>query len=247
MLGLEFESCTIVCVEVLNANSCCCFSVKCINEPEALGTRTELIPQKVPWDVTRIMQSLCLDVVRLSSTDVCVALRSSPYFQRNWHMLLGNVLFEYHLLIRYKSSITSKASNHYTRMHFINLTPVQLAQQKRLGYIPDLPLCREKNYLLKVYYLSSLKSLTPNPLKISRKPPGGFNEFSMRAWQERFYILPATLPPLGFKYRVCHRVSDSRSPIVGQDFPFLAAHKGMFIQTRLARIMVMGKMVLNSC
>lgn len=54
-------------------------------------------------------------------------------------MLLKNVHFEHRLLIHdINPALLNKASNHYTRMHFINLTPVQLAQQKYLGYIPDL-------------------------------------------------------------------------------------------------------------
>lgn len=44
-------------------------------------------------------------------------------------MLLKNVLFEHHVLIHdINPALLDKASNHYTRMHLINLTPVQLAQ-----------------------------------------------------------------------------------------------------------------------
>lgn len=213
MLGFEFESCGTVCVEVLNANSCCShFSVKCINEPEGLGSRTKFIAQKVPWGVMRVIQSHFLDAVRLSRTDVWVALRSSPYFQRNEHMLLKNVLFEHHVLLHDTNpSLLDKASNHNTRMHFINLTPVQLAQQMRLDYIPDhiyikgyiISLYREKLFLLKVHRLSSLKSWTQNPLKISGKPPGGFSEFCMRSWQKQFYV------------RISNNTSTSGIPLLG--------------------------------
>lgn len=149
---------------------------QCVNEPEGLGERTNSFPRNPREDYPEPLFLMWKD---LSTTDVWAAWKMSPDFQGNGHVLLRNVLLEHPVWIQGTNpAFLDKASDHHSRMHLINS---QCNWPSRsLWIISLISSCAGK--VFKIHHLTSLKSLTPNPLKINRNP-GGFSEFSLRSPQ----------------------------------------------------------------
>lgn len=141
-----------------------------------LGGKDKFIPQKSQGGLPRASFLMWKD---LSTTDVWAAWKMSPDFQGNWHVLLRNVLLEHPVLIQGTNpAFLDKASDHRSRMHLINS---QCNWPSRsLWIISLISSCAGK--VFEIHHLTSLKSLTPNPLKINRNL-GGFSEFSLRSPQ----------------------------------------------------------------